>query len=346
MPARTARLVATAAVVLVAGLAGGLAVDGAQTSNPGQDAQLVTTADAGVPTAKVAPPTSSDAVTNLTTTTETTATVPGVVGTLPTTTKTVAPATVTGVAVGSAQRADIADKRREARASCRARPAVTSPLLGAISRVPGKDGGLPAWLLPAIALVAGALAIGLIAWRLRGKGRPEGAPKGPLEIISSTVAILGTLATLGVAYFGAGTKDRPPAGVSMKVREVHSRVTHGAFARKVPETERLSVLDRREIGNVVWLELRFTSLADTDFTLLAAAFGPGPGQPLIPDTRREIPIHVEDAGDVYTEFRPIWIGSPRVPRFRAEFRIIDADDKVRQIASTGPMKGIAYRYTC
>jgi hypothetical protein len=130
----------------------------------------------------------------------------------------------------------------------------------------------------------------------------------------------------------------------MKVREVHSRITHGAYATKLRDVAGMSTLDRRQIGNVVWLELRFTGYSDTKLILQTTLFQPGPGEPVIPGTDTRTPIAIGD-GDVHTQFLPVWVGLPRVDTFRAEFRIIDGRE-VRQIASTHEMKGAVYRYAC
>ena len=104
-------------------------------------------------------------------------------------------------------------------------------------------------------------------------------------------------------------------------------------------------LDRLEIGNVVWLELRLTGYRDTSMQLQWALFYAGAGRSLIAATEQEGTIPVDDSSDVHSQFLPIWIGSPRVPRFRVEFRLLD-HGQVRQIASTGAMRGITYRYAC
>ena len=49
--------------------------------------------------------------------------------------------------------------------------------------------------------------------------------------------------------------------------------------------------------------------------------------------------------DTQTSFIPIWVGYPKSERFEAQFRLIE-NDEIRQLTSTGPMKGSAYRYAC
>jgi hypothetical protein len=306
------------------------------------DAQPVTTADPNVPTNDVVTPTATDDEKNLVQT-QTVDETTGESGTA-----VLRPAHVTGKAVGNAALASSTVKAEEADVSCSAHPPATSALLSVGSTINGRPHHSLTWLFLAIAGLAALVAIGAILWRRRAttdKTTETPKPKTPLEIIASSVAIMGTLASLAVAYLGTGAKDHPPPNVEMKVREVHSRITHGAYAAEMGAADHLSALDRREIGNVVWLELHFTGYRDTELLLLTALFQPEPGQPLIPDTRKIIRIPIDDSSDVHSEFRPIWLGSPRVERFRAEFRILDRG-QVRQIAKTGPMKGITYRYAC
>lgn len=263
------------------------------------------------------------------------------------------PAPVTGRAVGNAQLSLPPVKRREARVSCAAHQPRPSDMLAVGSGVAGTSHRSLTWLLAAIAALAALVALVAVAARRRREARTADGdgereppkPKTPLEIVSSAVAILGTLATFGVAYLGTGVKDRPPPSIEMKVREVHARITHGRYAKKMGESAGVRGLDRREIGNVVWLELHFAGYRDADLQLQYAAFEPRPGEPLIASSAKTVGIHVDGRSDVHTEFWPIWIGIPRVPRFRAEFRILD-HGQVRQIASTDEMRGIAYRYTC
>jgi hypothetical protein len=173
------------------------------------------------------------------------------------------------------------------------------------------------------------------------------------------LALLGTASTLARDLFRRGVKDHPPPAVHMTVREVHARITHGAYADKMrgvrsaaPAVSAAALgranarsLDRLEIGNVVWLELRLTGYRDTRVHLQWALFEPEAGGSLIPNTEHVGELPVDDNSDVHSEFLPIWVGSPRVPSFRVEFRLLDGG-QVRQIASTKEMRGVTYRYAC
>jgi hypothetical protein len=271
---------------------------------------------------------------------------------------TVRPAVVTGNAVGNAALSRLSDKRREARKSCAAHPEQTSRLFGVGSTVPGRPHRSLTWLFLAIAIGAAVVAAVAIAIRRRDHPDTESrTPKTGLEIASSTVANIGTLATLSVAYLGTGVKDRPPPHARMTVREVHPRITYGAYrdvlrgrtstaphltAAQIVEASG-GVLDRIEIGNVAWLELRFTGYHDTAVTLQWASFREDPPSTLIPGSVQQRRISIAGDSETRSVFRPIWIGSPRVKRYHVEFRLLD-HGQLRQIASTGPMKGIPYRY--
>ncbi|HEY6762137.1 MAG TPA: hypothetical protein VI318_21740 [Baekduia sp.] len=257
-----------------------------------------------------------------------------------------APKPVTGVGVGSAELQQPAAKTREARVSCTAHPPATSSLLS----LGGVASGEPhrALVKPLVAIAAAGGALAFVMFLVRRRRTANADRRSTLEVAGTAVAIVGTLGAFAVNYFGAGVKDHPPPSVTMTVREVHARVTHGAYEDAVgvpPGVRRLGAVDRREIGNVVWLEVHTVGYDGARLRLQWAMFHAGPGEPFIQDTKKHKDIKVDGEADVETQFLPIWIGSPRVRRFRAEFRVLDGE-QVRQIASTGPMRGIAYRYAC
>jgi hypothetical protein len=186
------------------------------------------------------------------------------------------------------------------------------------------------------------------------------------------VAIAGTLAGLASAFIpGVGVREHPAPEVTMTVREVHSRITRGVYktdlgqvrrpARLAPATAKavmrgeadnavvsdadVAALNDLEIGNVAWVEMHFKGYRGHHLKLQWALFRPEPGGALIPDTEYSLGLPDAGASDESSQFRPIWIGTPRVPAFRAEFRIVEAHE-VRQMASTGTMRGLTYRYAC
>ena len=290
-----------------------------------------------------------------TTTTETVATPTG-----PTTTTTVKrPATVTGPGVGNAAAQQLGSKRTEALASCAASPPPTSGLLavGSMARSRGHRSLL--WLILVVTVAAAAIAA--VAYiKRRQLGTPGGAGRrSTLEVAASLVAITGTLAGIAATYVrGAGVKDHPPPTARMVVRDVQARVTYGAyraalFDKKPPpapsKAELASAssteLNRLEIGNVAWLELDLTGYRNTTMVLQWGLFHAGAGAALIPDTTKKVQVRIDDSADVHTQFLPVWLGTPRLRRFQAEFWLLD-HGQVRQLASTRAMRGITYRYAC
>jgi hypothetical protein len=345
-----AGLLALTLILALVGLAAGLTLrdSGAQTdATPGASSlgtttgggsteptdltrsEPVTTPDPGVPTSGVPAPTSQDA--------------PPV--TLPGHAKPTRPLAVKGVGVGSAQRERYAVRAKEQRRSCKARPPATSSLLTVGGEASGRRDGRPSrWLLVLAAI--GGFAVAFVAYLVRSRIGPD--RRSALEIAGTAFGILAAVGALATNYLGAGVREHPPPSVTMTVREVHARITHGAFEDKVgiaPRARPLSKVDRLEIGNVVWVELHTVDYKGNGLRLQWSMFHAGPGEPFIPDTTVRKDIDLDRKADDQTQFLPIWVGSPRVRRFRAEFRVVQ-DGHVRQIASTGPMRGIGYRYAC
>ena len=175
-----------------------------------------------------------------------------------------------------------------------------------------------------------------------------------------------------------GVRERPAPKVTMTVREVHASITRGDYLAKTKHrdeaveltrgrllssrmwdqlaagkrsalhkaAESRKDLDRLEIGDVAWIELSFTGYRGEDLTLQWALFHPEAGAPLIPDTEGHYPIKVAGDGDHSSQFIPIWFGLPAQARFRAEFRVMNGDQALLQMASTDAMKGSSYRYAC
>ncbi|HMJ34345.1 MAG TPA: hypothetical protein VK501_10535 [Baekduia sp.] len=384
MKARRIRATFAAAVGL-AGLAGGLALgesaaqDAATGPSVPSDQGVLVAPRTVPPDPHVPPGATATAQDPPPTTTTETVTIPQVTGppiTTTTTATSVVPWPVTGAGVGNAALQGYDQKRHEAARSCDAKPEATSGLLGVDSSVSGRDHRLWTWII--LAITATAAAIALVAFLARRRRTAAaGARKTSLELVAASVAIAGTLAGLASTFIpGVGVRDHPPPQVSMEVREVHARVTHGAYddalgprhgatrvvgattasaavAQLSPEARRRrreraaksAALDRLEIGHVVWLELQFTGYRGRKLRLQWGLFGPGAGSSLIPGTERYIGLDVDDGSDVHSKFLPIWLGTPRRERFRAEFRLLDHGE-VRQMARTGDMRGVTFRYAC
>jgi hypothetical protein len=243
---------------------------------------------------------------------------------------------------GSAQLQSPQAKRRELHAACSAKPSPVSSMLGLPGTIGGDRTSSIGVLLIVLAICSGLLA--LFVWRRRRR-RGASEPRDLLETASTLIAIIGGVAGLAVQFIPGIGIDRPPApDALMDVREVHARITHGEYADKTRSAERLSRADRREIGNVVWLELQLEGYRDERLGLQYGLYRPRAGGALVPGTAREIDLKPERQ-DVETSFLPIWVGYPKEGGFQAQFRLIEAG-QVRQMAATGPMRGSQQRYIC
>jgi hypothetical protein len=383
MKARRARA-ALATATILAGLATGLALGDSAAQDTGSATSAVATtaatdkpgADpvpAGAPEVATDPPPATTqattVVTDLATGAETTA---------KTTVVPPPPAAVTGVAVASAHKQPPASKWQEAAASCRANPRRPGDLLGVQSTSTGRD---RPWLTSTLGLVFGVAVLALLAMLVLGRGdKSKLIRESPLAVLVGLVAVLSGLGTLATSFVpGIGVRERPGPRVVMTVREVHSRIArqtydarihHRSTARGALTKAALTstaaeekvraggkpgrsvtfghqrYLDGIEIGNVAWLEIRLTGYRGKHLKLQTALFHPEPGGALIPDSDDVEDLEVDGGGDQSVLFKPVWFGLPRLPRFRAEFRVLEEDDDLVQMATTKAMQGIAYRYAC
>lgn len=243
---------------------------------------------------------------------------------------------------GSAQLQSEPAKRREARAACNAHPLPVSSMLGLPGTIGGDDTSSWGELLIVLAICSGSLAF--VIWRRR-RHRGSSEPRDALETISTVIAIVGGVVGLAVQFVpGIGIDDPPPPEAHMEVREVHARITHGEYVDKTRSADELSRADRREIGNVVWLELDLKGYRDKRLGLQYGLYRPNAGGALVPGTAREIDLTTERQ-DVESSFLPIWVGYPKEGKFQAQFRLIQAG-QVRQMTATGQMRGSQQRYTC
>ena len=249
--------------------------------------------------------------------------------------------------VGSAQLQPESGKREEAAAKC-ADPAKlpVHSMLGLPSIV-GSDEGV-AWgtLLLVLAGGTGLFAL-LVALARTRRGTRE---RDALETVSAIVALVSTVGGLALTWIpGIGIDEPPPPDARMDVREAYARILHGEFADKTGSRRPLSSLDQREIGNVVWLELRLAGYAGKRLSLQYGAYRAGGGGELLPGTTQQIDLGARRA-DVATSFVPVWVGyprwSPQLTHFEAQFRLIDARDGLLQMAHTGRMNVGTVRYVC
>ena len=211
-------------------------------------------------------------------------------------------------------------------------------MLGLPGSVSGSEGGSLGWLVLVIA--AGALAVAAIAYGLRRRRHPRGS----LETVATVVGILGVIAGIAVQFVpGVGVHQTPAPKASMDVRDVNARIPHVEYARKV-RTELPRPEDRREVGNVIWLEIHLEGYRDKEPYLQYGLYDPDAGDALLPGTAAVVPIPHSDE-DVQTQFVPIWLGYPLSERFKAAFRLLDGS-RVQAIAESDRMRSSKYRYSC
>ena len=247
---------------------------------------------------------------------------------------------------GSAARQSTTAKRAEARKDCsRGHPPV-SRMLG-LGGVVGENADR-SWRSLVIAIAVTAALFATAAFIVRRRRAVPGAslpPRGTLETVAALVAICAGVAGVAVQTIpGIGVREQPSPEAKMTVREVHARITRGEYAQRTRAGVKLSPQDRREVGNVVWLELNLSGYADRQPLLQYGLYDPVIGGALLPGTEKQIRLTPEDR-DVQTLFVPIWIGYPKSQRFEAQFRLVERQ-RVRQMASTGKLPGTDFRYAC
>jgi hypothetical protein len=245
---------------------------------------------------------------------------------------------------GNAALQSQAAKKREARADCVPDRPPISAMLGLGGSVT-LDDGTP-WGCLAIALAAAASLFAIVAFRLRRRrgGQPETrAPRGVLETVATLVAVFGGIAGLAVQFFPAVAGDHPAPEAAMAVREVHARITRGEYASKTGAGIQLSETDKREVGDVIWLEIDLRGYGGLQPQLQYGLYDPDLGGALLPGTAKQMPMR--DDGDAQRSYVPIWVGYPKSQRFQAQFRVLE-HGRVRQMTSTGEMRASRYRYAC
>ncbi|HEX2084970.1 MAG TPA: hypothetical protein VHF89_04755 [Solirubrobacteraceae bacterium] len=233
-------------------------------------------------------------------------------------------------------------EREVARACDRSLQLPVSDMRSSRQGTAAADDGSVLILLAGVALAL--LGFGYVVRRVRGPLTPR--DKSPLELLSMVVALLVGLAGLGIQFIpGLGVRDRPAPEATMDVRQVHARVQYASFVRAVDDARRPQTpYDRRELGNVVWVELRLEGYRGKDLVLDWAEYNIDSGGALLPDTEGRRRLDVEH--DVEARFEPVWVSYPRRGRFQVQFRLLDEGGQVRAMARTGPMRGTEQRYAC
>lgn len=246
---------------------------------------------------------------------------------------------------GNAAQQSEALKKREHTAVCEsARRPPTSHMLGTIGVVPGNAS--PNWVPLVIAISLGAALFAVVAFALRKRGA-DGERPGALEGIATLVAICGSLAGLAGQFIpGATIKEKPAREATLVVRDVKPRITRAEYARKVGvDVSGAGKLDRTEVGDVVWLEIVLKGFKGEPLRVQYGLFDPDANETLLPGTGKQVRLRAPGS-EAETIFLPIWVGFPRSVRFTAEFRLVDQQGRVQQMAATDRMRGSRFRYAC
>jgi hypothetical protein len=247
--------------------------------------------------------------------------------------------------VGSAATQSRAGKKAEAKRACTPqRPPINRML--AVQGVIAADEG-SSWTRIALFIAAcfAAIALGaflLRRWAARRRDAPA-AQRGLLETASTVVAIAGTLFAVADQLIAAP----PPPQAAMTIRDVLPRITRSEYARGIGAKKEIrNKFDRREVGNVVLLEVQLTGYKGKQLVLQHASYSldRNVSGTLLRGTKMSPALDVAEE-DTQTSFVAIWVGYPRSRKFEAQFRLIE-NGRIQQLASTGPMKGSTYRYAC
>jgi hypothetical protein len=235
-------------------------------------------------------------------------------------------------------------KAAEAREDCESGAA---PPISRMLGVPGfvsTDGG--AGLGPLVlAIAAGALAVAGVAFAIRHRRRTA-EPRGSLETVATVVGILGGVAGLAVQFVpGVGVRETPPAAATMAVTDVNARIRHAEYARKTRAELPEAGEDRREVGNVIWLQVHLKGFRDEELFLQYGLYDPDAGDALLPGTAKRVPLPHDPDSDEETRFVPIWVGYPLSEEFVAGFRLLHGHE-VQAMAATRKMPSSKYRYSC
>ena len=237
-------------------------------------------------------------------------------------------------------------KNREARNACASDRLPISKMLGTGGSVQRDEAGWFSWVALTIAALAALIAIGAYAVSRRRTAKDVRTPVGSLEITATLVAIVTGVAGLAAQFIpGVGAQESPPAEARLAVREVLARITRGEYAEKTGASMAgIPQIDRREVGQVFWLEVGLKGYRDKQPKLQYALYDPDQGGALLVGTGTTVGLKVEDT-DSQTLVVPIWVGYPSSTHFQARFRLLDGD-AVRQLAATQTLRASKQRYAC
>ena len=104
-------------------------------------------------------------------------------------------------------------------------------------------------------------------------------------MVATIVAICAGVAGLAAQFVpGVGVDDAPAPEATMEVRTVNARVTRAEFARRLQVEPPRSSVDRREVGNVIWLQLGLAGYRGERLDLQWGSYETKPGGPLVAAT--------------------------------------------------------------
>lgn len=248
---------------------------------------------------------------------------------------------------GNAARQSDRAKRREASRDCVVGRPPVSKLISIGGTVAAGKGS--SWHVLALTIGIAAIVLAAIAFLLRHALTPRGETpeRGLLETVSTLVGVLATSVGLAVQFVPGIAPGAPPdPQATMRVRDVNARITRGEYAKQTGVRVHLAQIDRRQVGDVVWLQIGLHGYGGKHIVLQYAMYDPRAGGPLLPGTEKEVGLNVADR-DEQTSFVPIWVGYPKSRKFSVQFRLLSGSPlEVREIATTGAMRGSSYRYAC
>ncbi len=189
-------------------------------------------------------------------------------------------------------------------------------------------------------LVAGGA---LVRWYRSRRPSAGGKEKiGLLEVVATIVGICAGVTGL-VSWVAPDlvAHAEPPKQAEMTVQSVNARIRHDRFVKTESQRTALHGNDRREVGNVIWLDLHLLGYRGTKLRLQWGSFA----QRALIAATTEYTTFTPPTDDV-VQFQPVWVGYPNT-QFRVELRLmLDKTGQVIQMAKTGEMNGKVPRYAC
>jgi hypothetical protein len=236
-------------------------------------------------------------------------------------------------------------KKREAKRACTSTRPPTSHMLAVPGIASGRDGG--SFVPIGVAIVVGTVlfAGGAALLRRHGRGDAPAPQQGALERFAAVLGVCGIVATL-LLQLAPDLTAHPPPAATFAIKKVHQRIERGDYAKSLGADVKLSRLDAREVGNVVWLDIQLTGFKHRPLRVKYGLYDldRAAGGALLPGTAKDVGL-LEPKRNSERYIVPIWVGYPKSAKFSAEFWLLDGGG-LQEMASTGSMRGSAYRYAC